>query len=290
MMNRAFKFVATGVTIAMLLGGTALAESVILPNGVEISYEKHGDGERSLILIHGFSFAKEIWERVIPHIDAGWTIYAYDLKGFGDSSKAATGYDYPSMVAELDGFMDELGIESAVFAGHSLGGMMLQDFAVANPERVEGLVLSDVQARNEPPIGITEPFAQYLAAFGDEQTNRALFAAGTPMFFKAENLTPEDLNEIVSMNVKSPTVVLRQSFTNFLTAPAIEPADWAKLTEPTLVVATTHDVVDFSVAVHLLDTLPQADLVVIPRSGHTPMWEKPIEFAGALNEFLESLP
>ncbi|MEM1045680.1 MAG: alpha/beta hydrolase [Pseudomonadota bacterium] len=264
-------------------------ETVSLSSGGEIAYVKTGSGEKALILIHGYSLSHAIWQRVTPLLADGYTIYAYDLRGFGASDKPDSGYTYAAMVSDLAGFMDALQIRSAVLVGHSLGGIFIQDFAAAYPDRVEGLVLANVQARDKPPLGMNDNFRKRIDAWGDPDTNRGIFEKVTPVYFKKGTLTDSDLEALVAMNMQSATPALKQAFEHLLTAPALPPEAWAKLTMPVRVIASTHDIVPFTVSVGLLDSLPKSSLSVMERSGHTPMWERPEAFASAVNDFLAGL-
>ena len=266
---------------ALALAGPARADTLRLPDGGEIAYETAGSGERTLILIHGYSFAKEIWDEVVPLIDQEWTVIAYDLRGFGDSS-GASAYDHAAMSADLEGLMDALGLGSAVLAGHSLGGIFVQDFASAHPGRVDALVLLNAQARDQPPLGLSDAFRARIDAFGDAAANRAAFEAATPAYVRAENLGAGDMDALLAMNMRAETPALKGAFEHRLTARPLSPEAWARIDMPVLVVAATHDIVPFATAVGLLDSLPQAELAVIARSGHTPMWERPETFAEAL--------
>lgn len=264
-------------------------QTVSLSGGGEIAYVQSGSGEQAVILIHGYSLSHAIWQRVTPLLADGLTVYAYDLRGFGASDKPDSGYTYAGMVADLAGFMDALDIGSAVLIGHSLGGIFIQDFAAAYPDRVDGLVLANVQARDKPPLGMNDNFRKRIDAWGDAATNRGIFEKVTPVYFKKGTLSDGDLEALVAMNMQSATPALKQAFEHLLTAPAMPAEDWGKLTMPVRVIASTHDIVPFAVSVGLLDSLPKSSLSVMERSGHTPMWEKPEAFASAVNDFLAGL-
>ncbi len=92
------------------------------------------------------------------------TSYAYDLRGFGDSSKPDSGYAFSDYVEDLAQFMDAMKNPKAVLVGHSLSAIFLQDFAVRYPERVLALILSNAQARHKDfgckvPAGIAKRIA-----------------------------------------------------------------------------------------------------------------------------------
>jgi pimeloyl-ACP methyl ester carboxylesterase len=290
MTRRAIQAIFGLLVLALAAGsGAAQAETVKIKNGTTLNYKAAGGGDRTIVLIHGYSFSHRVWDKVIPLISKGWQVYAYDMRGFGDSDKPDSGYTYDFMVEDLAQFMDELKIGKAVLVGHSLGGIFLQDFATLHPEKTEALVLANAQARHLPPIGMKPVFQKRIDAFGTAEQNRAVFTAATPAYFKKGNLTEADLKLLVEINMKSGTPALKQAFAHLLTAEAIAKERWAKITMPVLIVASTYDIVPFKVAVALNDALPNSRLAVIGRSGHTPMWERPERFAEVLNDFLAKL-
>lgn len=289
MMSRVIGKIAI-VFVALMFGTSAgMAASVKIKNGTNLNYTSAGAGDRTIILIHGYSFSNEVWEKVIPKIAKGWKVYAYDMRGFGDSDKPATGYTYKFMAEDLAQFMDELKIGKAVLVGHSLGGIFLQDFATLYPGKVEALVLANAQARHLPPIGMKPFFKKRIDAYGTAEQNRAIFVASTPRYFKKGNVSDAEMKKLIEINMKSGTPALKQAFSHLLTAPAISKEAWAKITMPTLIIASTHDIVPFKVAVALTEAIPNSRLAVISRSGHTPMWERADRFAEVLNDFLAKL-
>ncbi len=287
-MTRRVLFALFGLLVFAATGG-AQAETVTLKNGTKLNYKAAGDGGRTIILIHGYSFSHKVWDKVIPKIAKGWRIYAYDMRGFGDSDKPDSGYTYKFMAEDLAQFMDELKIGKAVLVGHSLGGIFLQDFATLYPARTEALVLSNAQARHLPPIGMKPGFKKRIDAYGTLAQNRAIFVAATPRYFRKGNITDGELKTLIEMNMKSATPALKQAFAHLLTAPEISKERWARITMPVLIVTSTHDIVPFKVAVALNEAIPDSRLAVIGRSGHTPMWERPNRFAEVLNDFLAKL-
>ena len=280
------KTLLTAAAFAAALALPASADTVDIGGGVTLAYDKARSGAQNVILIHGYSFSKDIWSKVMPEIAGDATVYAYDMRGFGDSTKTDSGYDFATMAADLGGFMISLGIDSAVLVGHSLGRVFLQDFATAHPEKAAHLVLMNVQARNKPPLGMSDGFRARIDAWGAPEDNKAIFERATPIYFKRGSLSDAQLAELVEMNVNSGTAALKESFEFFLTAEPMADAEFAKITAPTTIVAATHDIVPISVAAGLLDSLPQIEVVVVSRSGHSPMWEKPEAIVGVIQEAL----
>jgi pimeloyl-ACP methyl ester carboxylesterase len=98
-----------------------------------------------LILIHGAGGSYLHWSAEIRHL-RGEDILAIDLPGHGDSSGEGkeTIEDY---VASLLEFMNNLDIDRAVIAGHSMGGAIGLRLSLDFPERIPGLILIGAGAK-----------------------------------------------------------------------------------------------------------------------------------------------
>ena len=114
-----------------------------LPVGaVELAVEEAGDGP-VIVLAHGLTATR----RYVVHGSrllerTGHRVVAYDARGHGDSSPApdARAYEYRDLVGDLEGVLDGLGIERAVFVGASMGAATTLALALEQPDRVAALV------------------------------------------------------------------------------------------------------------------------------------------------------
>ncbi|WP_276091397.1 alpha/beta hydrolase [Pedobacter sp. JY14-1] len=92
------------------------------PSSVNIFFEDYGSG-RPVILIHGWPVSHEMWEYQIAALtDAGYRCIAYDRRGFGQSDKPWTGYDYDTFAADLHQVITTLELNDVILAGFSMGG------------------------------------------------------------------------------------------------------------------------------------------------------------------------
>lgn len=90
---------------------------------VELFYTDQGptDGQ-PVVLIHGFPLDGESWDLQSHALRAaGFRVIAYDRRGFGSSSKTASGSDYDTFAADLHALIEELDLEDAVLVGFSMG-------------------------------------------------------------------------------------------------------------------------------------------------------------------------
>jgi pimeloyl-ACP methyl ester carboxylesterase len=265
-------------------------EHVKLASGLDMAYRRVGHGPVALVLVHGYSLSSAEWIKVLPLLPADrYTTYAVDLRGFGDSGKPEEGNDFAHLVADLAQFLDAMGLRRAVMIGHSMGGALLQDFVLAHPNRVSALVLSDAFARNEPPLGISDAVRKRIDGYGGAGANRRVFETNMPRYFDAANLTSADAEVFVTEALKASNSALKGLLAEEYTIPNIPVERYREIAAPTLILVGAHDAfVPSKQVMALTDSIPGVRLtVVIPRAGHTPMWEQPLAWATAVRDFLE---
>lgn len=97
------------------------------------------------VLVHGLGSSSHIWDLVGPELAAqGVRAVAMDQRGHGETDQPDSGYDFPTIVADLRGFMDALQLtEPITLIGHSWGASVVLHFAVAHPDRTAGIALVD---------------------------------------------------------------------------------------------------------------------------------------------------
>lgn len=119
-------------------------------DGRPVIHREIGTDDLPVVFIHGFGESLRIWEPIQEAIAQTHRTVSLDLWGFGASVRP-DGITPRDWVREVFGLLDALGIERAVFVGHSLGGRVSLMCARHAPERVAGLVLCDAdwgQARH----------------------------------------------------------------------------------------------------------------------------------------------
>ncbi|MFZ2961471.1 MAG: alpha/beta hydrolase [Candidatus Ozemobacteraceae bacterium] len=278
------------LTVLLLLSFTAaFGETTKLPDGTKIFYRSLGSGTVPLVFIHGYSTSSAFWEKVLPRLGGDVKAYALDQRGFGASDKPETGYRLDDLADDIIGFLDALKIEKAVFVGHSMGGSVLQHLAVRNPERILALVLSNAFARTLPPKGLTENVKKRIDGYGDPEKNRAIFQSSMTKYVDAANVASGDLDLFINIGLQASNNALKKTLESLYNTPALAVEKLSALAVPVLIVTATHDPFSsFEHSVALTDAFGNSRLVVIPRCGHSPMWEKPELFTEALVSFLSS--
>jgi pyruvate dehydrogenase E2 component (dihydrolipoamide acetyltransferase) len=115
-------------------------EFVDTPAG-RLRYARRGEGERNIVLIHGFGGDLDNWLFNIDALAEAGTVYALDLPGHGQSDKTVKDASLPGLSDAVVGFMDTLGITRAHLVGHSLGGAIAARTALDHPDRVASITL-----------------------------------------------------------------------------------------------------------------------------------------------------
>jgi non-heme chloroperoxidase len=89
---------------------------------IELYYEDHGIGD-PVVLIHGWPLSGRSWEKQVSAlIGAGHRVITYDRRGFGESSKPWSGYDYDTLARDLDRLLTKLELRNVTLVGFSMGG------------------------------------------------------------------------------------------------------------------------------------------------------------------------
>src|SRR4051794_38242528 len=111
-------------------------------NGVRLHYLAAGQGE-PVILLHGYAQTSHMWRPLIVELARTRRVIAPDLRGFGQSSKAETGYDKKTMARDVHALAESLGLGRVGVAGHDIGLMVAYAYAAQYPAGVERVALMD---------------------------------------------------------------------------------------------------------------------------------------------------
>jgi pimeloyl-ACP methyl ester carboxylesterase len=245
--------------------------------GLDLHYEEAGQGE-PVVLLHGLGASTFCYRFLVEALAPRYRALALDLPGFGYSTREAEDMSLTAQVENLRGFLDALSIERAALIGHSMGGAILQRFAVTYPARVERLVLISPASlrdmgRAQGLAFLARPFVGPFAAavFHKPAIRRRwlAFAVHDSAFLTPDLMRQYGLTSRVRGNVRS--------LQRFLTDRAKDvPFDPSDIQRPTLIIWGGSDrLLPPSGGRRLQERIQGSRFVVVPEAGHLVAEERP---------------
>ena len=263
---------------------------------VSLAVAEAGVGGRPLLVVHGYTGAKEDFaDWFEPLAAAGWHVVAPDLRGHGASDKPPqeAAYSIDRFTEDLLAAVEVLGWERFVLLGHSMGGMIAQQLALTAPERLRGLILMDTSASAVPVDRAMRDAAVHVVRTHGMDTLADL---------QAERGGPLDTPASRRVLAERPGFAEESDRRLRVCSPAMYAAMAIEITErpdrldelrflrvPTLVLVGEQDEPFLEPARRLRDAIAGARLVVLPDAGHSPQVEAPEAWWAAVSEFLDGL-
>lgn len=113
-----------------------------IANGIKLHYLTAGRGD-PVILLHGYAQTSHMWRPLIAKLAKTRAVIAPDLRGFGASAKAKTGYDKMTMARDIHALAGALGLKRFAVVGHDIGLMVAYALAARFRESVAKIALLD---------------------------------------------------------------------------------------------------------------------------------------------------
>lgn len=251
-------------------------------NGVRIAYDVTGEG-RPLVFLHCWTGNRTFYFEQVARFSGDYRCICLDFPGHGESGRSDA-YSVESFGELTAGLMEKLGVESAVFAGHSLGGMVGLYLALEHPGMVEGLVLLDTSSHLSASLiqRVESAAAVGLGRFGSHPAKGLVagIAATHPLAGpRARFITARECRKV------SNYVMVRtlDSLRRFDVSDRL-----AEITRPALIIVGTADMLaDIRHAKTMARGLPNSTMKVVRGAGHMALFEKPDVVNDAIEVFLD---
>lgn len=259
------------LVFGLLLAVPAQAASV---KGVPIKSASVGSGP-TIIFIHGWTCDSSSWAAQVPAFAGKHRVITLDLPGHGQTGTPADGKLSMALFADaVEAVRAEAGADKVVLVGHSMGAVVIRQYAIAHPDRVAGLVAVDgpLDLRAFPPQ------APFPAMTGPEgvQARRTMISS---MF--VPTTSPALQSQIMTMMLSAPESTAVGAM-GAMFDPAIRTAE--VIQAPTLSVYAGSARFPTDPA---KDVIPRWETMKMAGTGHFLMMEQPAEFNRVLAEFLE---
>jgi 3-oxoadipate enol-lactonase len=260
-------------------------------NGIDLYYEIQRSGIQGsgdpLLLIAGFACDHTIWALVLPALAARYRVITFDNRGIGQSSGSETVTSIRQMAEDSVALLDVIGLGPVHVAGHSMGGLIAQELALAHPQRVQSLSLLSTCARiDERGKAITDSWAELPRLVDAATMNRLLLPW---MYTRAFYAKPGAIERVIDRILAYPfpptaEVISRQCQALGKFQPSGELGDF---NGPTGVFVGREDILTpVRLSEQLAKNIPNAELVILEETGHGMLIESPKQVADALLAFL----
>ena len=250
-------------------------------NGIEVYYESHGDGF-PVVLTHGLGDCADLWRPLIDALADRYRVVVWDMRGHfrTEAPPDLAQYTQDLVVEDLRALSDHLGIERAVYGGHSLGGYTALRFYEAYPERVAALILHAAGPGYRNPEG-SQAWTDQLARLADWQERT--FDRDERRPARELRVGAPALGDVAQHLVRGVANVER----GVMAHPRF--VDATKVQVPTLVIVGERDKNYLASADYFAAKLPHGRKVVVPEAGHPAVQEQPEVVTRAVREFLDDL-
>jgi len=266
---------------------------------IDLVVAEAGAGGRPLLLLHGFTGAKEDFTEWLDRLAArGWHAVAPDHRGHGRSAKPASddAYSFAILADDARGLADALGWERFVLLGHSMGGMVAQLMAIKAPERLTGLVLMDTC--HGPVAGLDAAALATAVAIARDRGMDGLadLMAGveSPLVTPAHRRLLDErpgYAEFGDAKLRATSPHLYAAMTAlFVDSPdRLDELRGLPAGLPALVMVGDQDRPFIAASKRMAAAIPGATLAVIADAGHSPQFENPDGWWAALTGFLDTV-
>ncbi|RMH69233.1 MAG: alpha/beta fold hydrolase [Gemmatimonadetes bacterium] len=267
---------------------------------IRIAYVDEGSGSETILFVHGLGSYLPAWHKNIQALRSDYRCIAVDLPGYGKSSKGAYPITMEWYADILVKFMAELKIDSAILAGHSMGGQIAMIMALKYPEQVERLILVAPAGFEAFSEGEKEWFRENITARGVKLTPVQQIRANLVHNFynmppDAEFMVTDRIALRHAHDFDAYCYTIRKCVTGMVDQPVLDVLD--ALQPPTLIVFGQNDQLIPNPYLHGGRTadianigaqkIPNSTLVLLADCGHFAQYEQADAFNQAVRDFLK---
>jgi len=267
------------------LSGTAAAEIRVSNKGVFIDHESCGQGDTTLLFVHGWAIDQTYWSNQMEEFCPEYHVVTFDLPGFGESGKNREAWTVANYANDVRAVIDQLHLDNVILIGHSMAGNIILEAALENDK-----VLALVGVDNFKSVGLvyTDDMKTRIAAFIHQlRTDFDTAAAAYIRKDLFQSTTDSTVRHRVIQSVQEvdPAIATSTLTGVFEYAPR-EAERLSELKKPLYLINSSATPTDTSalrstgVAFRVLDVGP---------TGHYPMVEDPRAFNSLLRQVLRDL-
>ena len=253
----------------------------ISQDGVKISFDKQGEGEPTLVFIHGWSNNRSIWDSQISHFSEKYRVITIDLAGFGKSGNNRNTWTMSSFGEDVVAVINQLKLNQVVLVGFSMGGPVIIETAKKAPEHIAGLVLVDILQNIE--MKYSPAMIGYI-----DSSYMDLVTSPTPeklegVFYKKN--PDASFERVLSMLKDAPRIGWKESLNEFCRWCNEDCNESLKKIQASII-SINSDSEPTNVEA-FRKCVPSFKVKIIPDVGHVIFWDSPEEFNRLLEESIQ---
>lgn len=253
-------------------------------DGQLISYNVFGDGDVTLVFIHGWGGDSRYWKNQIPYFVTKYRVVAIDSAGHGHSEQTRDVYTLEAFGKDVKAVVDDINATKVILIGHSMGDGIMAEAAKLMPQKVIGLIGAD-NINNLEQSMPKEEFQQLISGMEKD------FKAEVRKFIEpmlGKNMKPElrkwILDDVCCQNPRVGISAVKEYVARY----------------DELGMANTYKQIKVPVRCINADLWPTSpevnrkyiksyDVVIMPGCGHFPMLERPEEFNKHLHRYVKEI-
>jgi len=255
---------------------------------IEMAYKKFRKGS-PILLINGYSAPLDFWDpTLVKKLASNHKVITFDNRGVGNTTVGNKPFSIPQFAQDTSKLLDALKIKKADIIGWSMGGMIAQELALSNPEKVGKLIIyASICGGNQS----VPPSPEVLKVFSNQSGNTMeRLQKFLPVLFP-EQWRRDNPNFLYDLPKSS-----EQTTTNTLNKQTEAITNWTgtcnllgNITQPTMVLVGTDDVLTTPAnSILIAEKIPAAWLIQIRGGGHAMMMQYPEKFSNIVDTFLTS--
>ncbi|HET7903776.1 MAG TPA: alpha/beta hydrolase [Candidatus Eisenbacteria bacterium] len=186
----------------LLLAIALLAAPIVIAGDALPWSDEHGTGEPTIVLLHGLGANRHVWSLVAPQLARTRRVVLVELPGHGESPPLRT-VSVKEAARAVDRVLEARRVERALLVGHSYGGWVALEEALAKPKRAAGVVVLDMGAFSPADTA-------RISALESHLTER--YPSLIQVIFKAMSELPTEGDSAVAEALRVPPDVMRAYF------------------------------------------------------------------------------
>ncbi|WP_236912337.1 intracellular short-chain-length polyhydroxyalkanoate depolymerase [Clostridium sp. Cult1] len=190
-----------------------MLKKVVLPNREEIAFRIGGNGPETLVMVHGNLVSSRHWGTLLEKLSNKFKVIALDLRGAGESSYNENVETFKDWANDIKLFCDELDLKDFNLLGWSMGGGIIQQFAVDNPNYAKKMILFGSIPPSGYPYVKKGPKGEFLDEYYDNKEELLQDPVQLkPMIDGLENKNRDFMKQLWAMSVFNIKVPEKEEF------------------------------------------------------------------------------